>query len=906
MSEFHPRDATATLASGRSAWTTAMARVVEDGVLELDADGRVLAADAVVAAITRRDPAALRGEHLSTLLAGDGDHLDGVLAALAALDPAHPARSDAREVGVVVETPDGEPTPCRLRLAPVADEEIAGFVGSLRADADATTGEFETAVDAVEEHAIFRLDAAGRVASWNRGARQLKGYEADEIVGEHVATFYTDADRDAGVPERNLRDAAERGSVEAEGWRVRADGTRFYAEVTITAIHDDGDLCGYTKVTRDRTEERERERELLKGELDEAFGRITDAFYALDADWRFTYVNEQAAEVLDCDADELVGKSIWDEFPEAGEGVVREEYERAMATQEPASFELFYESLAVWAEVNAYPSSTGLSVYFRDVTERKSRERALERYETIVETVQDGIYALDADENIALVNEAFCELTGFAREDLLGEHPTCINSVAVNEEANELAGRLARGEIDVATVEYEFQRADDTTVPVETRFALYEGDAAPGARCGVVRDVTDRKRRERELARRREQLAALVELSRLVHDITGAVIRQSTRDEIEALVVERLAAADSYEFAWIGEVDVESEEVAVRAEAGVEGYLDDVTIRVDDSALSDGPTGRAFRTGETHVARELPNGPDYEPWQDAARTYGYESSAAIPIGYEDALYGVLNVYSPRPDAFDGDEQAMFGCLGETIGHAIRAVERRNALMSEEVQQIELRLEDAFDRVGGDASWAGRITIDRTIPVGDGSFVQYVTATPDAVDALHAIVDYLPHVSIRKEIGDGDGDGDRRFELVYADPPITSLIASRGGRVTHGSMADRDLTLTVELPTDASVREVVEAVTDEHEATRVLAQRTTVPAATVRDASTCSAVLADLTDRQRAVLEAAYFSGYFEWPRETNAEDLAASMDISAPTLLQHLRKAHDAILASLLGDGEAA
>jgi PAS domain S-box-containing protein len=125
--------------------------------------------------------------------------------------------------------------------------------------------EFESLVNAVEEYAIFTLDADGHVRTWNPGAERIKGYEADEILGEHVSTFYTEADREAGVPERNLAVAAEEGSVETEGWRICADGSRFWANVTLTAIRDDdGEIDGYAKVTRDMSDQRERERDLRR------------------------------------------------------------------------------------------------------------------------------------------------------------------------------------------------------------------------------------------------------------------------------------------------------------------------------------------------------------------------------------------------------------------------------------------------------------------------------------------------------------------------------------------------------------------------------------------------------------------------------------------------------------------
>ncbi|WP_176548269.1 PAS domain S-box protein [Natrinema sp. CBA1119] len=122
--------------------------------------------------------------------------------------------------------------------------------------------QFRALVDAVEEYAIFRLDSEGTVVSWNPGAERIKGYAAEEIIGRHFSTFYTDEDRAANVPENNLTGAVEQGSIEDEGWRVRADGSRFWANVTITAIRDDdGDLEGFAKVTRDMTDRKRAEEE---------------------------------------------------------------------------------------------------------------------------------------------------------------------------------------------------------------------------------------------------------------------------------------------------------------------------------------------------------------------------------------------------------------------------------------------------------------------------------------------------------------------------------------------------------------------------------------------------------------------------------------------------------------------
>src|SRR3954454_12333435 len=113
-------------------------------------------------------------------------------------------------------------------------------------------------VGAVTDYAIYMLDPDGRVTSWNPGAKRFKGYTEEEIIGEHFSRFYTDEDRQSGLPARALETAAREGKFEHEGWRVRKDGTRFWAHVVIDPIRDEeGVLVGYAKVTRDITEKRE-------------------------------------------------------------------------------------------------------------------------------------------------------------------------------------------------------------------------------------------------------------------------------------------------------------------------------------------------------------------------------------------------------------------------------------------------------------------------------------------------------------------------------------------------------------------------------------------------------------------------------------------------------------------------
>ena len=155
---------------------------------------------------------------------------------------------------------------------------IRGYVEDLESDIP-----FGLLVQSVVDYAIYMLDASGKVSSWNVGAERIKGYSASEIIGRHFSEFYTSEDREAKVPHSALETARETGRYGAEGWRVRKDGTRFWASVVIDAIRDtEGEVIGFAKVTRDMTEKREAQlqieesrEQLFRSQKMEALGQLT-------------------------------------------------------------------------------------------------------------------------------------------------------------------------------------------------------------------------------------------------------------------------------------------------------------------------------------------------------------------------------------------------------------------------------------------------------------------------------------------------------------------------------------------------------------------------------------------------------------------------------------------------------
>jgi PAS domain S-box-containing protein len=136
---------------------------------------------------------------------------------------------------------------------------------------------FRLFVGGVTDYAIFMLDPDGVITNWNAGAERIKGYRAEEIIGQHFSVFYSPKDREDGLPQRMLMTAARDGRAEAEGWRIRKDGSRFWANVVIDAVHDDtGELIGFAKITRDMTERRAVDEQLRQSQKMEAVGQLTN------------------------------------------------------------------------------------------------------------------------------------------------------------------------------------------------------------------------------------------------------------------------------------------------------------------------------------------------------------------------------------------------------------------------------------------------------------------------------------------------------------------------------------------------------------------------------------------------------------------------------------------------------
>jgi PAS domain S-box-containing protein len=371
-------------------------------------------------------------------------------------------------------------------------------------------------VDSVRDYAIFLLDTQGHVVSWNPGAERLKGYRADDIIGRHFSVFYPPAAIEKRWPQYELETAARLGRFEDEGWRVRKDGSYFWANVVITAVHDDGGkLIGFAKVTRDLTERRENEERLRESE--ERFRLLVDgvqdyAIFMLDTEGRIMSWNQGARRLKGYAAPEVIGKSFSMFYPpEALErGWPATELREAVRLGhfEDEGWRVRKDGSRFWASVlitalrDGEGTLRGFSKITRDLSERRAQDERLrqseERLRLVLEGIQDyAILMLDPTGRITSWNSGAERITGYAGPEILGqsfERLYMPEDVAAGRPSEDLRQALLNRRFQ--EVGWRLRKGGESFWADVVITSLHDGEGRLRGFAHVTRDMSDRKRME--------------------------------------------------------------------------------------------------------------------------------------------------------------------------------------------------------------------------------------------------------------------------------------------------------------------------------------------------------------------------------------------------------------------------
>ncbi|MFA9425601.1 bacterio-opsin activator domain-containing protein [Natronorubrum sp. A-ect3] len=627
-------------------------------------------------------------------------------------------------------------------------------------------------------------------------------------------------------------------------------------------------------------------------DLEDAFDRISDAAYALNYELQSIAVNDRA-RVLFGRTDDDETTTVAASTIETIRSLFGDAHERALESQQPITVEQFHDTTGTWLEARCYPDETGVTVLVREITRRKEREQTLvdgnRRLRSIFQDAHDAILVSDDDGEIVAANPAASELLGLERSALSGRS---LDEFVHDDMESVWTDLREQGRLCDSAL---LSRPDGTE-----RIAEYNAVAnvLPGSHLTIFRDVTDNRRRERQLERQRERLAALDHVNRVVREINDAIVDGSNRAQLERVACESLADSPSYEFAFIADVDTRSKQITHRVEAGIDDYVETIPLSTDaDDPAGRGPAGTAIRTGTMQVSNDVFSDPSFEPWHEDAREHGYASAAAIPITHDDILYGVLGVTSARRNAFADEEQDVIGQLGDILGHAIAALERRRVLLGEELIELELVIDDAVEIFDGPSMSGHSVWFDRVVRIDDEQYLEYGTTAAETFPVVETLVESVSHWDGVTVIDKSAGEV--TFELTISEPPMIGVIDAYGGYVKSAAIEDGDYTTTVRFSTGTDVRDVVDEITAVYPGMRTVARRQVTPSReSIEQLQTRLAET--LTDRQQVALETAYYGGYFEWPRHSSGQEVADAMGVTPATFHEHLRVALQKLITAIL------
>jgi PAS domain S-box-containing protein len=791
--------------------------------------------------------------------------------------------------------------------------------------------------------ATWVLDTDGSVARVNQTARELAGTDAGALVDEPFWTlpYWAESDRIQADVRRVVETALDGQFGNAVVVRDPDEDVEVLELSARPVTNERGDLVSVVVDGTDITDHADLERDLRQSEKLHrvTLNNMTDTVLITDEAGEYTYVcpnvhfifGYTAEEIRDLGTiDELLGADLFDREALAEDGVLKN-IECTVTDKAGREHTLL-------VNVREVSIQDGTLLYScRDITKRKQREQALA---TLQETARDFLYA-ETDEEIARhVTDDTADVLDLDASAVyrFDTDENALQPIAATPEMADVHGPLPPVHADSETLPgYSFvedeplffddvhrtdelgNRATDLRsaayIPLGNHGVFVAGSTSVDVFDEVTRELADllaataeaafdRVRREaqlreqdRELQRQNDQLTTVNRINETIREIDQALVRAETREEIEHTVCDRLTADDRFSFAWIGSMDAAGKTVTPDAWAGAErGYLDGQSFAISETGVE--PAGRTAATGELTMVANVPGALREEAWRKDALSRDYLSVVSVPLVYNDLSYGVLTVYAEVQDAFKPLIRDVFEELGKTIASAISANERKQALLTTSITRAGFGVEDSsflLSRLARDASCTVSYQ-GGARQTADGSYVFVEVADAPVEVAANAARDLVVVDSVQ-EIAARESGGILRLRLSRSF--VAQELADHGV-LFHGASATPESTsLVVDIPESVDAALVRTLLEDAFDDIELVSKRTRDQAA---EHSVGSRLFEALTDRQLEVVQTAYYSGFFESPRECSGEEIADVLGISPSAFYQHSRAVQRTLFSTLFDE----
>jgi PAS domain S-box-containing protein len=501
--------------------------------------------------------------------------------------------------------------------------------------------------------------------------------------------------------------------------------------------------------------------------------------------------------------------------------------------------------------------------------------------------------ATEPDMPLVYANAAFERITGYPPEYAIGRNCRFLQGERTRDEpVAEMRAAIENEE--PTTVELRNYRRDGEPFWNEVTIAPLRDETGTVTHyVGFQQEVTRRKRAERAAARRsarieRERAAQELLLERLngvVAEVTSAVAEARSRTELERHVVEGLAA--TYAGAWIGTYDPATEAVSRREAAGWlgddgGGPPESIPVDADHDDVLGAAVSRAVAEREVTI----------RPCTDG--TMRPTAVAAVPLGYGDALYGVVGVYAENNSEFDEHEHAVLTALGRTVATGLNTLESQRTLRGEDTVELQFTvmshpLIDLAEALGCRLAYQGSVA-DRDRPT---SLFELSDATAETVRAAADGTAVTVHGVLF------EGEAGCLVELSVDRDELRSLLADHGGELRDVRVDGGVARFTVEVARESLARSLADTVMERFEGGDLVSYRHAERRAETRQ-EFVARLRESLTDRQYAALMRAYTGGFFEWPHEATGDDLAEAMGVCRSTFHEHLRAAQRKLIGAVL------
>ncbi|MHC3437504.1 bacterio-opsin activator domain-containing protein [Natrialbaceae archaeon A-gly3] len=505
-----------------------------------------------------------------------------------------------------------------------------------------------------------------------------------------------------------------------------------------------------------------------------------------------------------------------------------------------------------------------------------------------------ALIRLDEDGYVDRWNRSAAAIFGYRAGEIVGTH---ISVFYPDEDVEDgVPDRTLSAATGGSSVENEGARVrkDDTRFHASEIVTPLRDDR--GRHCGFslfVFDTTELYDRIESARTQRDELEQTLAVARLHRTVTKTLFEASTHEEIDEGVCTVLGSEDVYDFAWIDREPFSGSRLQCRAATGIEPA--DVTDVAPTLTDPDDPEPGDNSTITLSVDRDVAVDLTDDRFEGAI--------AAVPLAFGDTVYGTLRLGTTREKAFDADEREWIETIGRQVGYGIAAVRRRNLLLSDTLIELEFTCQDRQSFfVDASARLVCRFEFDSFVPISESTHLYYVhleDAPPAEVFELAAEDPGIEDWRLIESYEDGC-----RLEFVVNGSSPTLTLTEYGATIVEAVVDSGEGTIIAECAADTDLRTVVDGLRSQFPDSQLQYKREVERS--VQTAREFREGLEDrLTDRQEAALRAAYFGGYYDWPRESTAEEIADAMDISSPTLHNHLRKAQHELLRTFFDDPTA-